>query len=159
MEKKANPIPPGFHTVTPYLTVNDGKDALEFYKKAFNAQEVCRMEMPNGKIGHAEIRIGDSPVMVADGCEDFSACDPKAIKGTPVVMHLYVESVDSWVERACNAGAIIVKPVTDYFYGDRAGMVEDPFGHRWYIATHQEDVSLEEMKRRFEELMAQQACK
>lgn len=157
MEKKVSPTPPGFHTVTPYLIVNGGKEALEFYKRAFNAQEVMRMEMPDGKIGYSEIRIGDSPVMMSDDCS--GSCEPQVTKNTSVMMHLYVENVDAWVDRASSAGAKIVKPVTDHCYGDRAGMVEDPFGHRWYIATHQEDVSPEEMKRRFEELMAQQASK
>lgn len=159
MEKKVNPIPPGFHTVTPYLIVNGGKEALEFYKKAFGAQEIIRMEMPDGRIGHSEIRVGDSHVMIADGGCEEAWSDPKALKGTPVIMNLYVENVDAWVERASKAGAKVVKPVTDYFYGDRAGMVEDPFGHRWHIATHQEDVSPEEIKRRFDEFVLQQVPK
>ena len=143
MEKKASPIPLGFHTVTPYLIVDGAKEALEFYKKAFGAKEVQRMEISEEKIGHSEIRIGDSPVMVADACGGSIYQDPKSFKGTPVMMHLYVENVDFWVDRACHAGATVIKPVEDQFYGDRAGMVKDPFGHIWYIATHKEDLSPE----------------
>lgn len=153
MEKKASPIPAGFHTITPCLIVADGAKALEFYKKVFKAQEVMRLEMPNGKIAHSEIRIGDSIVMVADDCSESGSCDPRSLKGTPVMLQLYVENVDDWVDRAVDNGAKIVRPVADHFYGDRAGMVEDPFGHLWHISTRQENVSPEEMKRRFSEMM------
>jgi PhnB protein len=152
MEKKVSPIPSGYHTVTPYLIVKGGKEALEFYKKAFGAVEKLRLEGPDGKIGHSEIKIGDSPVMLAEGCGETNSQDPKVLKGTPVMMHLYVENVDFWVERACQAGAKLVRPVQDHFYGDRAGMVEDPFGHLWYIATHKEDLTLEEIHQRTKQL-------
>lgn len=148
MEKVPTPVPPGYHTVTPYLIVAGGREAIEFYKKAFGAMEVFRMEKPDGKIGHAEIRVGDSPVMLADGCEEMGAKDPWMLKGSPVMMHLYVEEVDRFFERAVKAGAKVVRPVKDQFYGDRSGMVEDPFGHKWNISSRVEELSAEEIRQR-----------
>lgn len=141
------PIPEGYHSVTPYLIVNGGAAALDFYGRAFGAKEILRM--PHGdKIGHAEIKIGDSHVMLADEFPEMGAKGPKTIGGTPVTIHLYVEDVDKVFGQAVAAGAKATRPVKDQFYGDRAGEVEDPFGHKWYIATHKEDLSMEEIRKR-----------
>lgn len=142
------PIPDGYHTITPYLIVNDGAKAIEFYKKAFGATELFRMPRPDGKIGHAEIRIGDSPVMLADECPEMHAHSPKTVGGTAVTLHCYVENVDEVFKQAVAAGATVKRPVANQFYGDRAGSLEDPFGHAWYISTHVEDVSPEEIEKR-----------
>jgi PhnB protein len=143
-----NPIPEGYHTVTPYLAIRDAAAALDFYKRAFGATEVFRMADPTGKIGHAEIRIGDSAIMLSDEFPDMDALSPQAIGGTPVVLHLYVEDVDAFVARAVDAGATVLRPVADQFYGDRGGKLGDPFGHRWWIASHVEDVPPDELERR-----------
>jgi PhnB protein len=148
MGSKVKPIPDGYHTATPYLVVKGGTRALEFYKKAFGATELFRMPGPEGKIGHAEIRIGDSPIMLADEHPDMGARSPESFGGTPVSILLYVDDVDGVVKQAVAAGAKITRPVEDKFYGDRSGTVTDPFGHSWHIATHKEDVSMEEMQRR-----------
>jgi PhnB protein len=145
---KTKPIPDGYHTATPYLIVNGAAQALEFYKKAFGATEMMRFPGPGGKIMHAEIKIGDSPIMLADEAPEMGARSPKTIGGTPVSLLLYVEDVDAWASKAVAAGAKVQRPVQDQFYGDRTGTFEDPFGHVWSIATHKEDVSLEEMQKR-----------
>ena len=142
------PIPEGYHTVTPYLIVKDAARALEFYKKIFSAKELMRFDMPDGRLGHAEIRIGDSRVMLADEHPELQALSPKTIGGSPVSIHLYVEDVDTAVERAVKAGATLIRPVADQFYGDRVGGIEDPFGYRWFIATHKEDLTMDEIRRR-----------
>jgi PhnB protein len=142
------PIPDGYHTVTPYLIINGAAKAIEFYKKAFAAAEVMRMPTPQGTIGHAEIRIGNSPVMMADEFPQMGARGPAAIGGTPVSLMLYVEDVDAIFNRAVAAGAKVQRPVTDMFYGDRAGAVVDPFGHIWHIATRKENLSMEELGKR-----------
>jgi PhnB protein len=152
-----NPIPEGYHSVTPYLVVNDGAGAIEFYKRAFGATELMRMGGPGGKVGHAEIRIGNSPVMLADEFLEMGARGPRSLGGSPVSLLLYVEDVDAQFRQAIAAGAKEIRPVADQFYGDRSGVLEDPFGHVWSLATHKEDVSHEEMQRRSEALMAQQA--
>jgi PhnB protein len=148
MATKVKPIPEGYHSVTPYLIVKDAVRALEFYGKAFGAAEVMRMMQPDGRVAHAEIRIGDSHVMLADEHPEIGAKSPESIGGTPVTIMLYVEDVDATVERAVRAGATLTRPVADQFYGDRNGGVTDPFGHSWFVATHVEDVSEEEMARR-----------
>ncbi len=140
-------IPEGYHSVTPYLIVRGGTGAIEFYKKAFNATELYRMPMPNGSIGHAEIRIGDSRVMLGDEKPEMNIRGPQSL-GSPVGLCLYVEDCDSVFNRAVAAGAKVDRPVVDQFYGDRSGTVIDPYGHKWTIATHKEDVSPEEMKQR-----------
>lgn len=145
------PIPPGYHTVTPYLIISGAKQALDFYKKAFGATELFRMEMPGDKIGHAEIKIGDSPVMLADEFPEGGYLSPKARGGSPVSLMIYSEDVDKLFAQAIAAGGKVQREVKDQFYGDRSGTLEDPFGHVWTIATHKEDVSEEEMKRRMAE--------
>ena len=141
-------IPDGFRTVTPYLIVDGAAKALEFYVRAFGAEETFRFPTPDGKIGHAEIRIGDSMVMLADEYPGFGYKSPPAYGGTPVSICLYVADVDQLFARAIAAGARVQRPVQDQFYGDRTGTLIDPFGHVWSIATHKEDVSVEEMQRR-----------
>jgi PhnB protein len=142
------PVPEGYHTVTAYLIVDGGAKALDFYVRAFGAVEHDRMQDQTGKIRHAEIKIGDSRVMLADEHPEVDALSPLTVGGTPVSLHLYVEDVDAVVSRAVAAGASLTRPVADQFYGDRVGGVTDPFGHRWFIATHKEDLSKEELHRR-----------
>ena len=142
------PIPDGYHAITPYLIVSGGAKALEFYGRAFGAIERERMQDPSGKIRHAEIRIGDSCVMLADEHPEIGALGPATIGGSPVSIHLYVEDVDAVVSRAVAAGAKLTRPVADQFYGDRVGGITDPFGHRWFIATHKEDLTSDEIHRR-----------
>jgi PhnB protein len=145
------PIPDGHHNVTPYLVVDGAAKALDFYKQAFGAEETKRMDMGDGKLMHAEIRIGDSPIMLADENPHMGNKSPKSYNGSPVSLMLYVPDVDATFKRAISAGAKERMPVTDQFYGDRAGALVDPFGHTWTIATHKEDVSDAEMKRRGQE--------
>jgi PhnB protein len=151
-----SPIPEGYYSVTPYLIVQDGAGAIEFYKRAFGATEMMRMDGPDGKVGHAEIRIGNSPVMLADEFPDMGARSPRSLGGSPVSLLVYVEDVDAQFSQAIAAGAKELRPVKDQFYGDRSGMLEDPFGHVWSLATHKEEVSLEEMQRRSEAMITQQ---
>ena len=142
------PIPEGYHSVTPHLMVNGGADAIEFYKKAFGAVELFRFPAPDGKIGHAEIKIGDSPIMLADEYPDMGYKSPQTIGGSPVSLMIYVEDVDAVFNRAIESGGTVKEAVQDKFYGDRSGTLIDPFGHVWHVATHKEDVSMEEMERR-----------
>ena len=148
MNAHAKPIPEGYHTATPYLIITNAAKAIEFYQEVFGAKELDRLDTPDGKVGHAEIQVGDSRIMLADEFPEWDARSPKTIGGSPVVIMLYVEDVDAVVQRAVAAGARLFKPVADQFYGDRSGTITDPFGHKWTIATHVEDVSPEEMKRR-----------
>jgi PhnB protein len=134
--------------VTPYLILSGAGDAIAFYTKALGAEEVMRLADPGGKVHHAEISIGDSRVMLADEHPEIQALSPKSVGGSPVSIHLYVEDVDAAVERAVVAGAKLVRPVADQFYGDRVGGIEDPFGYRWFIATHKEDLTMDEIRRR-----------
>ena len=145
---KAKPVPEGYHTATPYLIIKDAAKAIEFYKKAFGAKEMMRMSQPDGRIGHAEIKIGDSPIMLADEFPEMGARSPQSLGGSPVSILLYVEDVDAFAKQAVTAGTKVVRPVKDQFYGDRSGSFEDPFGHQWHIATHVEDVAPEEMHKR-----------
>ncbi len=145
-------IPQGYHTVTPYLIVRGAEQALAFYKKAFNASEIYRLTMPDGRIGHAEIRIGDSQLMLADEMPEMKILGPQSVGGTPVSLCLYVEDSDALFSQAVSAGGIVERAMADQFYGDRSGVITDPFGHKWAIATHKEDVSPDEIRRR----MAQQ---
>jgi PhnB protein len=148
-------IPEGYHSVTPYLAVDDAAAALDFYKRAFGARERMRLAAPGGKVGHAEIEIGGSCIMLSDEWPDMGFRGPKTVGGTPVTLHLYVEDVDAVVAQALATGAKVVRLVKDQFYGDRSGTIEDPFGHVWHVATHKEDLSPDELKRRADEAMAQ----
>lgn len=149
MASQANPVPECYHSVTPYLCIKDAASAIEFYKQAFGAIESARLTDPSGKIGHAEIKIGDSYVMLADEFPDMGFHSPQSLGGSPVTLHLYVEDVDALTAQAVAAGAKLIKKVENQFYGDRNGTVEDPFGHVWSIATHVEDVAPEEIQQRF----------
>jgi len=142
------PIPEGYHSVTPYLIIGDGRasEALGFYARAFGATEIMRMPGPNGGIMHAEIRLGDSVLMLADEAPKMEAYGPKHYGGSPVTLHVYVPDVDATVKQAETAGATIIRPLADQFYGDRTAGLKDPFGHKWYLATHVRDVSMEEMQ-------------
>jgi PhnB protein len=142
------PIPDGYHAITPYLIVSGAAKALDFYARAFGAVERERMQDPAGKVRHAEISIGDARVMLADEHPEIGALSPKTVGGSPVNLLLYVEDVDVVVEKAVAAGATLTRPVADQFYGDRVGGITDPFGHRWSIATHKEDLTSEELHRR-----------
>ncbi|MCE9596162.1 MAG: VOC family protein [Planctomycetes bacterium] len=148
MQKSVKPIPDGYHTLTPYLIVHDAKAALAFYERAFDAVELFRMPAPDGRIGHAEIRIGDSRVMLADEYPEIGAKSPRAYGGSPVRLMIYVTDCDAVFVRAVAAGAKVVRPLADQFYGDRTGGVDDPFGHQWFIATHKEDVAPDELAKR-----------
>jgi PhnB protein len=151
------PIPEGYDAVTPYLVIKGASAAIDYYKKVFGAAERMRMDAPGGMIGHAEMTIGGSMIMLADEYPDMGYRGPKAFGGSPVSLLLYVPNVDEVFKRAVDAGAKPLRPVADQFYGDRMGTLEDPFGHVWSIATHVEDVSPEEMRRRSEKMMKQQA--
>ena len=142
------PIPAGYHTATIYLIVKGATSALEFYKNAFGAVELMRMPGPNGTIGHAEIKIGDSPIMLADEFPEMGHKSPTTLGGTAAGIMLYVPDCDAMFAKAVSLGATVMKPLADQFYGDRSGTITDPFGHKWTIATHVEDVSLEEIERR-----------
>jgi PhnB protein len=147
------PIPDGYHTVTPYLIVKGAAQAIEFYKKAFGAEEVMRMPGPGGSIVHAEVKIGDSHIMMGDENPQWGAVSPKTLGGTPFGLCLYVKDVDALFKQAIAAGATEMHPVKDQFYGDRSGTVSDPFGHKWTIATHKEDLTPEQIGQRFQEFM------
>jgi PhnB protein len=141
------PIPDGYHSLTPYLVIDGAAAAMEYYKKAFGATELFRMEH-EGKIGHAEMKIGDSPLMLADLCAEQGNKDPKTLGGSPVGLMIYVDDVDTIYPQAIAAGGTEVKPLQDQFYGDRSGTLTDPFGHVWTVATHKEDVTPEEIDKR-----------
>ncbi len=145
---KVKPIPDGYHSVTPYLIIDGAARALDFYKRAFDAKELMRIPSPGDKIGHAEIRIGDSVIMLADEHPEMDARSPSHYGGSPVSIMIYLEDVDKQFKQALAAGATEVRPLTDQFYGDRSGTIKDPFGHNWHLSTHKEDVSMEEMNRR-----------
>ncbi len=142
------PVPDGYPRVTPYLVVDGGSAAIDFYREVLGATERMRMPAPGDKVGHAELEIGDSLIMLADEYPDMDAHGPKTVGGTPVTLHVYVEDADAVFERAVGAGAKALRPVEDKFYGDRSGEFEDPFGHRWSVATHVEDVPPDEMEKR-----------
>ena len=141
------PIPEGMHSVTPHLICAGATEAIAFYKKAFGALEMNRLPTPDGKIMHAMLRIGDSSIMLVDEMPQHGALGPKSLKGSPVTIHLYVDDVDATVARAVGAGAKVTMQVADMFWGDRYGQLEDPFGHRWSVATHKRDVNPEEMRK------------
>jgi PhnB protein len=147
------PIPDGYHSATPYLIVRDGAKALDFYKQVFKAVEMHRFSGPDGKVGHAEIRIGDSVIMLADEHPQMGYVSPQSLGGSPVAIMLYVEDCDLVFNRALLAGATVKDSIKDKFYGDRSGSIADPFGHTWHIATHKEDVSPEEIDRRLKAML------
>ncbi|MFK3793227.1 MULTISPECIES: VOC family protein [Pseudomonas] len=150
------PIPEGFIGVTPYLGIRQAAEAIEFYKKAFGAEQTMRLDMPDGSVGHAELLIGGAPIMLGSPCEETPMGSPEAHK-TSVGLHLYVEDVDSYFARAIAAGASEAEPIKDQFYGDRSGALRDPFGHVWFIATRKENLTVEEIKQRAVELFQQQS--
>ena len=157
MTAQVEPIPEGMRTVTPHLVCDGAADAIEFYKKAFNAVETARMQTPDGKIMHASVRIGDSNVMLVDEFPDYGSVGPKKLNGSPVTLHVYVPNVDQVFEQAVAAGATVRMPVEDQFWGDRYGQVVDPFGHNWSIATHVKDMTQEEMMAAMNEMQPDQA--
>jgi PhnB protein len=148
------PIPEGYHTVSPYLAVDDAASAIDYYVKAFGAKEVVRMDAPGGKIGHVELEVGDSRIMLSDPFPQSSTRPPKELGGTSASVFMYVEDVDAVVKQAVDAGATVTMEVADQFWGDRFGTVTDPFGHVWSVATHVEDVPPEEMAERAKAAMA-----
>ncbi len=146
--KKVLAIPKGYHSITPCLTVSNGAKAIEFYKKAFGAKIVMRMDRPDGKISHAELKIGDSKIMLADACLEMGALTPEDLGGSSTAVHLYIKDVDAVVKRAVSLGAKLLKDVEDMFYGDRCGFLVDPYGHKWFVATHVEDVTPAQTRKR-----------
>jgi PhnB protein len=156
MAGKVKPIPDGYHTATPYLIVNGAAKAIDFYKKAFGATEIMRMGDGN-KIHHAEVKIGNSPIMLADEFPEMGAQSPETLGGSPITIMLYVEDVDTMFKQAVDAGATVERPVADQFYGDRTAGIKDPFGHKWYLATHIEDVSPDELNKRAAEAQKHKA--
>jgi PhnB protein len=150
--KKVQAVPKGYSSVTPYLAIQGAAAAIDFYRKVFGAMELMRMPGPAGTLGHVEIKVGDSKVMLADESAQMNFRSPKAHGGTPVHIHLYVKDVDATVAKAVAAGAKMMREVQDMFYGDRTAAIEDPFGHFWHVSTHIRDVSMKEMKRAAEEM-------
>lgn len=151
------PIPDGQHSLTVYMGVSPAADAIEFYKKAFGAQEMFRLDAPDGRVGHAELQIGDSRLMLSEPCDQGGFVSPQAGSKTSFPMHLYVPDVDEQFKRAVEAGASVVTEVQDMFYGDRSGSVRDPFGHLWFIGTHKEDLSPDEIRERAMKMFGQPA--
>lgn len=152
------PIPDGMHTLTAHIVCEGASDAIAFYKKAFNAEELARLPGPNGKVMHAAIRIGDSVLMLMDDFPEWGSLGPKALKGSPVTLHLYMTDVDAAMKQAVAAGATVTMPVADMFWGDRYGQVVDPFGHRWSIATHQFEYSPEEIQQNMAKMGEMTGC-
>jgi uncharacterized glyoxalase superfamily protein PhnB len=156
MAARVKPIPEGYHTVTPHLVIRQCAKAIEFYKKAFGAEELCCIRGPDGQsVMHAELKFGDSVVFLCDECPDYGALSPQSLNGSPVTIHVYVNDADAAYQRAVAAGATATMPLQNMFWGDRYGKLKDPFGHHWSIATHIEDVSPEELQKR----MAKDFCK
>lgn len=155
MQTQVNPVPQGYHSITPYLIVKDAKKALDFYQRAFGAKELYRMETPEGHIGHCEFQIGDSKIMMADEFPGMGATAPAGESARGFSLLIYVESVDEVFDRAVKAGAKVLRPLKNEFYGDRMGTVQDPFGHIWNLGMHIEDVSPEEMKKRADQMWGQ----
>ncbi|HAA40866.1 MULTISPECIES: VOC family protein [Pseudomonas] len=147
------PIPEGYHSVTPYMGIDKASEAIEFYKKAFGATQIMRLDMPDGRVGHAELRIGDSAIMLGTPCDQMSLSNPA--ESTSVALHLYVNDVDAQFKQAVAAGASVVSEPEDRFYGDRSGSVKDPYGHLWYLATRKEDLSEEQIRQRAMEMFKQ----
>lgn len=148
--KKVSAIPKGYNNITPYLIIEGASSAIEFYKKAFGAKEKLRMER-DGRIGHAELQIGDTKIMLADECPEMQALSPKNIGGSPVSIHLYIKNVDEVTERSVSLGSRLIRPAQDMFYGDRSSFIEDPYGHKWSLSTHIENISPAKIKKRAQE--------
>lgn len=155
MANKAKTVPEGYHTVTPYMTVRDAVSAIDFYRRAFGAELVMKLDMPDGKIAHAEMRIGDSVIMMSEENPEWGNKSPLTLGGSPMFLMIYLPDVDAAFAKALAAGATVVRPVEDQFYGDRAGTLKDPYGHQWTLGTHMEDLSQEEVQRRMEAEFAQ----
>ncbi len=153
------PVPEGYHTLTPFLTCRDAARAVEFYKTAFGATDRGVMKGPDGKVMHAELKIGDSIIMLSDEFPEMGCISPQALNGSPMGLHVYIDNVDAAFDRAVKAGAIVEMPVMDQFWGDRYGRLKDPFGHKWSIGTHVKDLSMDEMKKGMDEAMAKAAQK
>lgn len=151
-KKKVLSIPKGYHSITPYLIVNNAKSAIDFYIKAFGAKELTRYSSPHGNIVHAELKIGDSIIMLGDECHEMNALSPKAYNGCAVSLHLYVKDVDAIAKKAAQAGAKLIRPLENMFYGDRSATFEDPFGHKWTVSTHIEDVTPAQVRKRADAL-------
>jgi PhnB protein len=151
-KKKVLAIPKGYHSITPYLIVENAKDAIHFYKQAFGAKQMIRMDRPDGKVAHAELKIGDSKIMLGDPCPEKGAFSPQRLNSCPISIHLYVKNVDAVVKSAVKAGAKLTRPVENMFYGDRSAMLADPYYHHWCVSTHIEDVSPAKLKKRVAEL-------
>ncbi len=147
-KKKVSAIPKGYHSITPYLIMDNASEAIAFYKKAFGAKEAMRLAQPNGKVGHAELKFGDAKIMLADECPEMQARSPKALGGSPIFIHLYVKNVDATIAKAVSAGGKLLRPIDNMFYGDRCGIVADPFGYMWNVSTHIEDVTPAQLKKR-----------
>jgi uncharacterized glyoxalase superfamily protein PhnB len=159
MKNTTKPIPDGFHTLTPHLVVKGASRAIDFYKKAFAAEEIRRMPGPDGKsIMHAELKIGNSRLMLVDEFPEMNARGPESIGGTPVTIHMFVEDADAVFNRALDAGAEVRMPLADMFWGDRYGVLADPFGHLWSVATHKEDLAPEEIRKRMQEACSEPAA-
>ncbi len=152
-KKVVSIIPKGYNNITPYLIINHAASAIDFYKKVFGAKEVMRMEKDKGRIGHAELKFGDTKIMLADEYPEMDARSPEAYGGTPVSIHLYIKDVDSVVAKAVSEGATLLTPIENMFYGDRTATLIDPFGHKWHVSTHIEDVTLAEMTKRMAKFM------
>ena len=155
MAGKVKAVPDGYHTVTPYLRIRGAAEAIEFYRRALGAVETVRMAMPDGRVGHAELKIGDSVIMLADEFPEMNIRGPQTLGGTSVSFCIYLEDSDAAFRRAVDAGAKVLRPVQDQFYGDRSGTVVDPYGHEWTLSTHKEDLSPEEFKKRADAALAQ----
>ena len=151
-KQKISAIPKGYNSITPYLIVNAAKEAIQFYKTAFAAKEAMRMEGKQGKVMHAELKIGDAKIMLADEFPEMNAHAPAKFGGSPVSIHLYVKDVDKTVDKAIAAGAKVIRPIENMFYGDRCGTLEDPYGHKWHVSTHIENVTPAKMRKRMAEL-------
>lgn len=156
VKKKVTAVPKNYNNVTAYLIVDNAEQAIDFYKSVFNAKVVMRMDMPNKKIAHAELKIGDSKVMLADESPDMSQYGPRKYSGSAVSIHLYIKNVDAVIENSVKKGAELIRPAQDMFYGDRTGTIKDPFGHQWHIATHIEDVTPAQTRKRAEALFNKQ---
>jgi len=156
-KKKISAIPKGYHPIIPYLIMDDANKAIDFYKKIFGAKVIFRMDLPNGKVTHADLKIGESHFMISDSCPEMNMKGPIAYGGCAMSILLYTRNVDDVVKKAVEAGATLIKPVVNQFYGDRSGLIEDPFGHRWCIAIHIEDVSLTKLKKRAAEFYKQKS--